>query len=215
MIKKRLKWIFLGSIIAGLIIIFVCLFTFLSRTIDAGEMKPYCIDNTKINAASFDNMRHMEYNEENRIEYSFWVAADGLSDQQELFIFQKVQFGPIERTIIWERFHFACHASSDADEIVSQVMFTPRNTRNKKQSVNWMVFYSSNKHHISHIDITIKEDSKVCILKSGVATEQAFSVVLPDLGTQDGVYREFVKAEFFDKEGNLVETIAGNLQDTQ
>lgn len=81
---------------------------------------------------------------------------------------------------------------------------------NKKQSVNWMVFYSSNKHHISHIDITIKEDGKVRILEPGASTEMAFVVVLPDLGTQDGVYREFVKAEFFDAEGNLVETIVGN-----
>ena len=208
--KKRLKWIFLGSITACLIIIFLCLFTFLSRTIDAGEMKQYCIDNTKISATSFDNMRHTKYNKENRIEYSFWVAEDGLSDQQELFIFQQVQFGPIKRTTRWDRFHFAYHASSSADEIVSRVWFTPRDTGNKKQSVNWMVFYSSNKHHISHIDITIKEDGKVRILEPGAATEMAFVVVLPDLGTQDGVYREFVKAEFFDAEGNLVETIVGD-----
>ena len=210
MMKKRLKWIFLGSIFAGLTIIFICLFTFLSKTIDAGKMKQYCIDNTKINAASFNNMRHTEYNEENKIEYSFWVAEDGASDQQELFIFQQVQFGPIKGTTRWDRFRFAYHASSDADEIVSRVMFPPRNTKNKKQSVNWMVFYSSNKHHISHIDITIREDGRVRTLESGVATEMAFAVVLPDLGVQDNIYREFVKAEFFDGEGNLVETIVGD-----
>ena len=47
-------------------------------------------------------------------------------------------------------------------------------------------------------------------LESGVATEMAFAVVLPDLGVQDNIYREFAKAEFFDGEGNLVETIVGD-----
>lgn len=39
------------------------------------------------------------------------------------------------------------------DEIVSSVMFIPYDTGNRKQSTNWMVFYSVNRHHISYIGV--------------------------------------------------------------
>ena len=56
---------------------------------------------------------------------------------------------------------------------------------------------------------------KICTIESGDSTHMPFIFVLPDLGIKDGVYREFVKAEFYDMDRNLVETVVGNGQKTE
>ncbi len=209
--KKRLMWIFLGIFSVALIAVLVCLITFISKSMDASGMSRYCTENTETNATSFLATRHMEGGGKNWTEYAFWVAEDGVSDQQELYIFQKVQFGPIKSSREWDRFRLACHVSGNPDEIVSSIIFTPRDTRNRKQSTNWMVFYSSGQPHVSRCTFTVEEDGKTCTISGkGVATGKAFVTILPDLGVKDGVSRKFVKAEFFDVEGNLVETVEGD-----
>ena len=210
--KKRWKWIFFGGFFAVFIIVAVCLIIFLSKTISPGnEAEEYCIKNTAINATSFDVVGYMEHDEGNWTRYIYWIAEDGLSDRQELFIFQQVQFGPMGSSMKWNRFRFPYHVSSGEDEIVGSVTFTPHDMRNRDLSVDWMIFYSSNEHHISRYTFTVEEDGKTYTTKDGmVSTDQAFAVTLPDLGVKDGVSRKFVKAEFFDAQGKLVETIEGN-----
>ena len=205
--KKKLILIFLSVFSAVFLVILICLFHFLSKTIS--NCRQYCIENTMVNATSFRPVGRSKSYEDNWIQYMFWVAEDGVSDHQELFIFQQVQFGSLDR------YRFVNQISGDMDEIVSSVMFTPRDTRNRKQSTNWMVFYSSNSHHISRVIFTVEENGKICTIESGDSTHMPFIFVLPDLGIKDGVYREFVKAEFYDMDRNLVETVVGNGQKTE
>lgn len=169
-------------------------------------MRQYCIDNTKVDATLFTR-----YGAGNEPTYAFWIAEDGVFNSQELFIFREAQWGMIKRTTRWNRFSFVDHASGGADEIVSSVMFTPRDSKNKKTTTNVIVFYSSNKHNISRHIFTIEEDGKICTEEHGSSTSQAFVSVI-SVGVKDGVLRKFVKAEFFDGDGNLVETILGDGQ---
>ena len=208
--KKRLKWIALGVVSLALVIPLICLLVFISKTMDAGDAKQYCIKNTEVDAASFYPTRYDVFEGENPPEYAFWVAEDGLSKRQELFIFRLVQFGPFRRTQIWDRLRFAYHALSGEGEVVGSVMFTPRNPEGQKEATNWMVFYSSNQYRISTSVITVEENGTLCTREGSFATRQPFVAVLPDLGEKDGVSRKFVKAEFFDAYGNLVDTIVGN-----
>lgn len=208
--KKKSIWIFLGIVFLVFTISQICLFRFLSKTMSVADTKQYMMENTRINAASFRPVCEKKYDSGNWTNYSFWAAEDGLSNRQELFIFQKVQFGPFQGSLEWQRYRFICHASSATDEIVGSVMFTPRNTRNQKSSTNWIAFYSSNGYDICHHIFTIKEDGKIYTIEMGSSSRMAFVTILPDLGVKDGVSREFVKAEFFDINWKLVETITAD-----
>lgn len=208
--KKKLIWIFSGIALLVFIIIQIRLFLFLSKTMSVSETRQYCIDNTTINATSFRPVRHIEQNSENKTEYSFWAAEDGLSNRQELFIFHGVQFGPFKSSMKWERHQFNHHTSSTTDEIVGSIMFTPRNTKNQKSSTNWIAFYSSNGYDICHHILTIEEDGNICTIEMGSSSRMAFVTILPDLGVKDGVLRKFIKAEFFDENWNLVEVITAD-----
>lgn len=193
--KKKLIWIFLGITFFIFVVSQICLFRFLSKTMSVADTKQYMMENTTINATSFRAVCQTEHDSENWIEYSFWAAEDWLPNpQQELFIFQGVQFGPFENSMEWQRERFAYHVSTAAGEIVGSVMFTPRNTRNRKSSTDWIAFYSANGYDICHHILTIEEDGRICTIEMGSSSRMAFVTVLPDLGVKDGVTRKFVKA---------------------
>lgn len=206
--KKRLKWIILGIIFLVLLVPLIFLLVFLSKTMDANGTYKYSTENTEIHAVSFETTRYTAYGAE--AEYAFRVAADSMSTRSELFIFRKVQFGSFRKSWEWDRFRFAYHALTDDGELVGSVMFTPRDCRGKKQITNCMVFYSSNTfYHIFRCILTVEENGELCTMERCSFTNKAFIVILPDLGEKDGITRKFVKAEFFDTNGNLVTTING------
>jgi len=199
--NKRLKYFLWGFVLVALIYIAIEFIVFMSGTIFRSDIEQYCIESTAVNATAFTRK---EYNE---IDYTFWVSEDGSSDLQELFIFKNAQWGFIKGTRNWDRYSFIYHASSGIEEIVSDVMFTPRDRNNKKRSTNILVFYSSNKHNIANYIFTIEENDRIITETGIIVPKKAFVVVLPDLGTKDGITRKFIKVEFFDDEGNLVEII--------
>lgn len=206
--KKRLKWIIIEIISLVLLIPLICLLVFLSRTMNAAGTHKYSVDNTEIHAVSFETARYSAYDE--GVEYAFRVAADAMSTRSELFIFRGVQFGPFGKSREWDRFRFAYHALTDEDELVGSVMFTPRDYKGQKQATNCMVFYSSNTlNHIFRCVLTVEENGELCTIENCSITNKAFVAILPDLGEKDGVTRKFVKAEFFDVDGNLVATMNG------
>ncbi|MDE7299434.1 MAG: hypothetical protein K2N94_11485, partial [Lachnospiraceae bacterium] len=151
--KRKFKLVVIGSFFAVLIIILVCLAVFITKTMSVNDTYQYCINNTTVGATSF-----IRYGIGSESSYAFWVAGDGVSDLQELFIFRKTPFGLIESTAEWDRFSFVYHASTGLDEIVDSVMFTPRDSKNQKKTINVIVFYSSNKYNISRHIFTIEEN---------------------------------------------------------
>lgn len=204
--KKRLKWIVTGIISLVLFIPLIYLLIFISKTMNSAGTHKYSADNTEIHAVSFEAARYRPFGEE--VEYQFRVASDAMSTRSELFIFQGVQFGPFRKSREWGRFRFAYHALTNEEELVGSVLFTPRDYRGQKQTTNCMVFYSSNpSNQISRCIFTVEENGELCTVENISLTKKAFVAILPDLGEKDGVLRKFVKAEFFDLDGNLVETM--------
>lgn len=213
--KKRIKWIIIGFSFLILLIPLICLLVFISKTMNAGEADQYCLENTETNADLFYGTRYELYEEENPTQYAFWVAEDGLSGRQELFLFQNVQFGPFKKSRGWDRLRFAYHALGDEGEPVGSVMFTPRDLRSRKRTTNWMVFYSSNKEHIYKCIFSVEENGEPCTIEKAASINMAFAIVLPDLGEKNGVSRKFIKAEFYDVDGNLVATMGANTRKSE
>ena len=184
--KKRLKWIVIGIISLLILIPLIYLLIFISKTMNSAGTHKYSTDNTEIHAVSFEAARYRPFGEE--VEY--------------------VQFGPFRKSREWGRFRFAYHALTNEEELVGSVLFTPRDYRGQKQTTNCMVFYSSNpSNQISRCIFTVEENGELCTVENISLTKKAFVAILPDLGEKDGVLRKFVKAEFFDLDGNLVETM--------
>lgn len=205
--KKKSKWIVLGVVLFVLAIPLICLFTFLSKTMSVDGTYGYSSDQTELGAFSFEIARHSTYEEGSFASYLFQVAVDGRM-RSEIFIFRGAQFGPFSKSYAWDRFCFESHALSEGDEIVSSVMFTPHDLRNREQSTDWMVFYASDMFdHVSRCIITVEENGELCTEEKMSLTSETFFVLLTDLGEKDGVSRKFVKAEFFDKKGRLTATI--------
>ncbi len=204
--KKRLKWIVTGIISLVLFIPLIYLLIFISKTMNSAGTHKYSTDNTEIHAVSFEAARYRPFGEE--VEYQFRVASDAMSARSELFIFQGVQFSSFRKSREWDRFRFAYHALTDEEELVGSVLFTPRDYRGQKQTTNCMVFYSSNLlNHISRCTFTVEENGELCTVENNSLTKKAFVAILPELGEKNGVSRKFVKAEFFDSDGNLVATM--------
>ncbi len=200
--KRRLK---LGIVFLVLAIPLICLFVFIKTTMNAGDIDQYCLNNTKIGAISYGGMRYYGKGESGK--YAFWVAEDSLSGGQELFMFRLAQFGPFERSTIWDRLDFAHHVTSE--EPVGSFVFTPRDPGNRKQATNWMVFYSSNPYRIHRYVFTVEENGHRFTMEGAESINMAFVNVLPGLGEREGILRIFVKAEFYDVDGKLIATIDG------
>ena len=78
--KKRTIWIFLGGFFAVVIIFLICLYAFLSKT--TPPIEQYCIENTAINATSFDGVARMEHDAGIRTTYVYLASEDGLPYKQ-------------------------------------------------------------------------------------------------------------------------------------
>lgn len=213
--QKKLKWIILGVIIPVLLIPLICLLVFISKTMDLDGTYRYSAENTEIHAVGFETARYHSYGKD-FVQYVFRVSTAAMSARSELFIFQGVQFGPFLQSMAWDRFRFAYHALSDEGEHIGSVMFTPRDGRNQKQATNLMVFYSSNAfERIFWCTFTVEENGELHTIEAYSLTDRAFLVILPDLGEKDGVLRKFVKADFFDSDGNFIATMDGETRKNQ
>ncbi|MCL2222575.1 MAG: hypothetical protein FWC20_10175 [Oscillospiraceae bacterium] len=172
---------------------------FMSKSITSSEVMQFCLDNSTTEATSFSRFGISGFP-----QYAFWIAT-GNNEAQELFIFRKARFGFFSET---NRFNFVNSVASDPSEIVSSVMFMPRDDSGEKMNTNLLVFFSSNtqSQSIASYSIVFEEDSDVCIREGGVGTDQWFVVSVSNLGTNNGMSRKFISADFFDRDGGLVDS---------
>lgn len=175
--EKEVKMDYFRDNFSVLFIPLTCLLVFISKTINAGGVDQYCLENTETSADSFGNIRYEVYEEGNFVEYAFWVAEKGLSGRQELFMFQQVQFASFQKSRVWDRFRFVYHALGGEGEQVGSVMFTPRDFRDRKQTTNWMVFYSENKEYIYKCIFSADENGKLYTIEKAASINMVFIIV--------------------------------------
>jgi hypothetical protein len=132
--------------------------------------------------------------------YALWVSTNQESESQELFIFRKSYiFGRDTRRLL-----FVNHVVSDSTDGVGNVLFEVQDKGGSKTGANAMVFFSSNPDGISKYEMTLQETPGYITREGTVHREEAFAVVVSNLGTINHTVRLFERASFYDREDHLI-----------
>lgn len=195
--KKSLLFLLLGVVIC--IVAGYCIYVF-TTSMSVSQLENYAKTNSLRNSEEFLIVS------DNKIGNDFILYISKEQDEtqtksQEIFVFKK------RKSLIpfvTRYYSFTETAGSQMYLPADKILIT-ENGENFKNGLNRsMILYSANEAKISRIQYVIDKNGENILENYAVLPNEAFAVIIANLGLIKGESGKFLKADFYDEGNNLI-----------